>query len=286
MDTSMVVPIAMGNPTSAGDSSGDSEIVRLRERVRALAAELAAAHETARRQLARELHDSVGAELTAARFALAGIDTWLPADAPPQCKAALAVANRSLDAACAAARDAVTERHAPSLEAGIVAALAQWTDDFAARTRLRTSFVCAADVRLTRLSTDGTLAIFRVAQEALTNTARHARASCANVRITTSRRHLTLTIADDGIGIARGSRRRRSEAQGHYGVAGMRSRCEAFDGTLRVKSLSTAHEDVKTSGATVRARFAWDRLLADAPQPATYRTGTGNDSNARQGGRS
>ncbi|MGH8777492.1 sensor histidine kinase [Paraburkholderia sp.] len=279
MDTSMVVPIGMGNPTSAADS----ELACLRERVRALAAELAAAHETARRQLARELHDSVGAELTAARFALAGIDTWLPADAPSQCAAALAVANRSLDAACAAARDAVTELHAPPLEAGIVAALAQWTDDFAARTRLRTSFVCAADVRLTRLSADGTLAIFRVAQEALTNAARHARASCVNVRIKTSRRHLTLTIADDGIGIVRGLRRRRGEAQGHYGVAGMRARCEAFDGTLRVTSVTAKH-DGKSSGTTVRARFAWDRLLVDAPRPAAYRTGTG--MNARSGGTS
>ena len=42
--------------------------------------------------LARELHDGVGAELTATRFALAGVETWLPADAPPQCAAALKVA--------------------------------------------------------------------------------------------------------------------------------------------------------------------------------------------------
>ena len=64
----------------------------------------------------------------------------------------------------------------PSLEAGIVGALAHWTGDFAARTQLRTSFVCAADVRLTRLPADAALAVFRVAQEALNNIAKHARA--------------------------------------------------------------------------------------------------------------
>ncbi len=160
--------------------------------MRELSAELVQAQEAACRHVARELHDGVGAELTATRFALAGVETWLPADAPPQCAAALAVANRSLDAVCAASRQAVAELHAPSLEAGIVGALAQWTGDFAARTNLRTSFVCAADVRLTRLPADAALAVFRVAQEALNNIAKHARAESADVRIETGRRHLTL----------------------------------------------------------------------------------------------
>ncbi|MEQ5840584.1 histidine kinase [Paraburkholderia acidicola] len=241
--------------------TADDEIVRLRERVRELAAELVGAQEAARRHLARELHDGVGAELTATRFALAGVDTWLPADAPPQCAAALAVANRSLDAACAATRQAVAGLHAPSLDAGIVATLAQWAGSFATRTGLRTSFVCTADVRLTRLPADATLAVFRVAQEALNNTARHARASCANVRIETNRRYLTLAISDDGIGLPRDARGRRGEAQGHFGVAGMRARCEAFGGTLRVSS-AREPADGKARGTTVRARFAWDSLLA------------------------
>ncbi|MFP3520560.1 histidine kinase, partial [Pseudomonas sp. SIMBA_077] len=81
---------------------------------------LVRAQEAACRHVARELHDGVGAELTATRFALAGVETWLPADAPAQCSAALAVANRSLDAVCAATRQAVAELHAPALEAGIV----------------------------------------------------------------------------------------------------------------------------------------------------------------------
>ncbi|CAE6780032.1 sensor histidine kinase [Paraburkholderia haematera] len=267
MDPSTVVPFSAPIPPSlvhaAPQSAAERELALLRARVRELSAELVQAQEAACRHVARELHDGVGAELTATRFALAGIETWLPADAPPQCAAALAVANRSLDAACAASRQAVAELHAPSLEAGIAGALAQWTRDFAARTNLRTSFVCAADARLTRLPADATLAVFRVAQEALNNTARHARAESADVRIETGRRHLTLIISDDGIGLARNARSRR----GHFGLSGMQARCAAFDGTLRVSARrvgSCSADGDASRGTLVHARFAWDAMLASA----------------------
>ncbi|MFM0157876.1 sensor histidine kinase [Paraburkholderia sediminicola] len=269
MDTSTVVPFSIHIPLSlahaAPQSAAERELAQLRARVRELSAELVQAQEAACRHVARELHDGVGAELTATRFALAGVETWLPADAPRQCAAALAVANRSLDAVCAASRQAVAELHAPSLEAGIVGALAQWTGDFAARTNLRTSFICAADMRLTRLPTDAALAVFRVAQEALNNIAKHARAESADVRIETGRRHLTLIISDDGIGVTRNARSRR----GHFGLSGMQARCAAFDGTLRVSARRVASQGHDSGnaprGTLVCARFAWDAMLASAP---------------------
>ena len=269
MDTSTVVPFSAHIPPSlahaAPQTAAERELEQLRARVRELSAELVQAREAACRHVARELHDGVGAELTATRFALAGVETWLPADAPPQCAAALAVANRSLDAACAASHQAVAELHAPSLEAGIVGALAHWTGDFATRTQLRTSFVCTADVRLTRLPADAALAVFRVAQEALNNIAKHARAESADVRIETGRRHLTLIVSDDGIGMTRNARSRR----GHFGLSGMQARCAAFEGTLHVSArrvVSRRGESDKASrGTLVRARFAWDAMLASAP---------------------
>ncbi|QQC62811.1 sensor histidine kinase [Paraburkholderia ginsengisoli] len=280
MDTSTVLPFnAPLSSSSARDgfdapaATAGRELAQLRARVRELSAELVRAHEAACRHVARELHDGVGAELTAARFALAGVETWLPADAPPQCAAALAVANRSLDAVCAASRQAVAELHAPSLEIGIAGALAHWTADFASRTQLRTSFVCAADARLTRLPADAALAVFRVAQEALNNIVKHARAESADVRIETSRRHLTLLVSDDGIGLTRSARQRQGHAgeAGHFGLSGMQARCAAFDGTLRVSgrrsgSQHSTADGHASRGTLVQARFAWDALLAPAPR--------------------
>jgi signal transduction histidine kinase len=251
-----------GDPSAAVPTIGDPqaiafarEIDRLERQVAALAARPLDVDEAARQRLARELHDHVGAELAATRFALANVRTWLPADAPPQCENALALVQRSLDAVCSATRDVLAGLHAPSLDGGLVASLSDWARDFGSRTGLRTSFVCPADVRLAHLPADAALAVFRVAQEALANVVRHACATSADVRLVSTARTLTLTVTDNGIGLPRGARHR----AGHYGVTGMRARCDAFGGSLRIASV--APEAGTPHGTTVRARFAWDALL-------------------------
>ncbi|MDS0797202.1 quorum system sensor histidine kinase RqpS [Burkholderia pseudomultivorans] len=218
-------------------------------RIAALSAQLLAADEAARRHLAGELHDGLGAELTAARFALANVQTWLPADAPEGCLRALALAQRALDAATDANRRLIDERATPALDAGVVGALSSWIDAHAARTGLRTSFVCAADARLPHLAGDGALAIFRVAQEALSNVAKHARAASVDVRIDADATDLSLIVTDDGIGFARSRR-------AGYGLASMRARCEAFGGSLDLAPAPAGR------GTRVTARFAWDALFA------------------------
>ncbi|MCP3706848.1 histidine kinase [Paraburkholderia sp. CNPSo 3274] len=240
------------------------------------------ADEAARHRLARDLHDSVGAELAATHFALANVHTWLPANAPPQCAEALALVARSLEAATGAMRHVLDGLHAPHLDAGLAPALSSWVRGFAARTGLAARVAGASDdARLARLPAEAALAVFRVAQEALANVARHAQATCAEVRLESTARHLTLTIADDGIGLAHvtGRTRRKptnghgddnaDKRTGHYGLAGMRERCAAFGGSLRaVKGgIARAHHDdaqqeAAQHGTTVRARFAWDALLA------------------------
>jgi signal transduction histidine kinase len=155
----------------------------------------------------------------------------------------------------------VAELHAPQLDAGIVGALRRWIDDFSVRTGLQMDFVCAADARLAHLSADAALAVFRVTQEALNNAAKHARATRVEVRIETGRRHLSLLVSDNGVGLPR--RFRANVTRNHFGIAGMRARCEAFDGTLRVGACASAGAG-QSPGATLRARFAWDTLLASA----------------------
>ncbi|MBR7960683.1 quorum system sensor histidine kinase RqpS [Burkholderia vietnamiensis] len=218
-------------------------------RIAALSTELMVADEAARRHLAGELHDGLGAELTAARFALANVQTWLPADAPEGCLRALELAQRALDAATDANRRLIDQRDTPALDGGLVGALSTWVDTHAARTGLRTSFVCAADARLTQLGGAGALAIFRVAQEALSNVAKHARAASADVRIDTNGTHLSLIVTDDGTGFPRGRR-------AGYGLAGMRARCEAFGGSFDTRAPASGQ------GTRVTARFAWNSLFA------------------------
>lgn len=248
-------------PAILAEARAATAISRLRRQLASLSAQRMSADETARERLARELHDSVGAELAASRFALANIETWLPADAPAQCAEALSVAMRSLATAGEALRHTLAGLHAPYLDGGLVGALAEWTGSFSARTGLRTQLNCTADARLARLSVPAALAVFRVAQEALTNAARHAKATSADVQLEAGSRYLTLTVSDDGEGL------RQEIIEGddsHYGIAGMRERCAAFGGTLLASSGSARNGSdgrVHNAGTVVRARFAWRALL-------------------------
>jgi signal transduction histidine kinase len=263
------------------DAEDNASNARLRARVRELATQLAVAEEAGRHRIAHELHDSVGAELTATHFALASVETWLPADAPPQCATALATASRSLEAMGEAIRHAFAELHAPQLGAGIVDALQHWIDDFSARTGLRTNVVCAADARLAHLCPDAALAVFRVVQEALNNVAKHARATDVVVRIESGRRHLTLLVSDNGVGLPPGARANATRGHG-FGIAGMRARCEAFDGTLRVGAC--APSNAGQGDATLRARFLREPSNAGQGDAALRAPFLREPANAGQGG--
>lgn len=176
----------------------------------------------------------------------------------PACARARA---QALDAATAANRRLIDGLRTPALEAGLVGTLAAWIGAHGARTGLRTSFVCAADARVTQLSADGALAVFRVAQEALANVAKHAHASAADVRIDVDDTHLSLVVTDDGVGVGAAAARRR----GGYGLGSMRARCEALGGTLELASPRAGG-----AGTALRARFAWHALIA-ARTPAAAR---------------
>lgn len=290
LDLSTVVPLVAGaisaakrplprsarSPASATAPLECSQERRADERHRREhAAELDEAREEIKQHVARELHDGLGAELTAARFALANVEHALNAggDVASAASAALALAQQSLDAACEAGRRLIQELHTPNVEGGIVSALADWTRAFSERTGLATSFVCAADVRLTQLPDDAALAVMRVAQEALNNVAKHADASRADVSIQTDAKRLVLVIEDDGRGMPPRARRAGApdsvNARG-FGLPGMRARCERFGGAVRIASRlrdetsspygawpADAGAPANRSGTTVRAHVLW-----------------------------
>jgi signal transduction histidine kinase len=249
------------------------DLALLNAQVRELSRALAHAHEDERTRLARDLHDELGAQLISARLAAARLETWLPADAPPACAQALGTLCAALEGVCSASRRLINERHAPQIDSGLVPALSQWTTQFSARTQLHTSLVCAADARLTQLAPDATHALYRITQEALNNVAKHANASSVMLRIVSTAETLTLEISDDGRGMTAAARAK----HGHFGLAGMRARCEAFGGTLQVASPADRGADLKAPatrarrGVTVTACFAWDALIAAASNARSNR---------------
>ncbi|SAK39873.1 sensor kinase protein [Caballeronia catudaia] len=225
---------------------GDRQIQRLTARVQELAALLAATEERARQSLAQDLHDNTGAALTVANLALARAEHWLPADAPAAIGDALHQARAALADVCETSHRIVEGLQTPAFDANFAATLADWIASFGARTAISVDFCCPDDPRLERLSHDMSLALFRVMQEALGNVARHAQAARASVAVSVDAQAVTLIVEDDGVGISAAARRK----SGRFGLAGMRARCEALGGNLRVAG-------AKPVGTAVRARLPW-----------------------------
>ena len=185
--------------------------------------------EDERRRLARELHDGVGQNLTAIKHRLAAVAAALP---PVD-----AATRGALDAAIALCTDTLEDtRHLSRLlrppvldDLGLEAAL-RWL----ARSQGEASGLdIAVDIAtLPPLDSDLQTLLFRVAQEALNNIARHAQASSVLVRVSTRGGLLQLQVADDG----RGCEPEAALRSGGSGLGGMRERLRLYDGQLEIHS--------------------------------------------------
>lgn len=173
------------------------------------------AQEEERRRIARELHDEAGQALTAAKISLdlAG------------CTEESAMVGRALEQI----RD-VSELLRPQMldDLGLATALRALVDDFARRTRVEVSLETSDD---DPWPPDVALAIYRVAQEALTNVARHSGGTHAWVTVTRGATEARLTVEDDGRGIGDAPRP-------HLGLLGMRERVTLVGGTLQLGAAS------------------------------------------------
>lgn len=205
----------------------------------ALLGRLVEAQEAERLRIARDLHDGLGQDLTALMFGLASLERITE---DPSHRAMLRTLRDLADAVGASAHRAAWETRPTSMDdIGLVHTLETHLEDWGQRFGIQTDFQAIGEAHA-RLPPDVENAVFRVAQEALTNIARHAQASTVSVVIAHRGRGLVLIIEDDGQGfdIDRIDRSR-------LGVAGMRERLALIDGTLTIESRRGA-------GTTIFAR--------------------------------
>ena len=201
------------------------EVTRSRARLAELTAHIEQVKEQERTRIAREIHDDLGGNLTAIKMALAMLARRLPADdAALQEKAGYldALVDRTIDAVHRISLDL-----RPSmLDLGIVAALAWQSREFEKQAGLHCSF--SANQKEIDLDLDQATALFRIFQEALTNIAKHAKASRVTVKLAQTRHYVSLKISDNGGGIWQADR-----AKPHsFGIRGMVERANALGGTL------------------------------------------------------
>jgi signal transduction histidine kinase len=205
----------------------------LNEELRRLSGRLMTLQDEERRRIARELHDSIGQELVAAKMFVDGL--LEPRSAPSEQPAA--EASRILDRAIQQVRSMSHLLYPPMLdEVGLLSALQWYVDGLTKRSGIETS-LDVQPAEFPRLAPELETAIFRIIQEALTNVFRHSGARQAWVRLIRQDGSVSVQIRDDGHGIAEQIAMLRPGSIG-MGLGGLRQRAEEFRGELRLTNLN------------------------------------------------
>jgi PAS domain S-box-containing protein len=202
------------------------------ERLQGMSRRLLEVEETARRNINRELHDRIGQNLSSLSLTLKLLRPKLSRNSRETADARLDAAQRLIETTTAQVRNLMTELRPPALDDyGLFAALRTYAESLRATTGLSIS-VKGGDVE-PRLSPLVEMAFFRIAQEALANVAKHARASSVELSVTSAPDNVTLAVADNGKGfdIARIGTKRAS-----WGLSIMRERAEAVGAKLHIES--------------------------------------------------
>ncbi len=193
-----------------------------------LAGHLQSAREDERRRLARELHDELGALLTAAKFDLARLKRTLSPDAVDSAQRLASLAS-VINQGISLKRRIIEDLHPSSLSnLGLAAAVAIQVREFEQGSGIRTH----ARLAEVRLPDAAQIAVYRVVQESLTNIAKHAQATEIEIDIAADETGaVCLSVADNGRGFDPAAVQRQS-----HGLVGMRYRIEALGGALQLRS--------------------------------------------------
>jgi two-component system sensor histidine kinase UhpB len=194
------------------------------ERRRAGSAALQA-QEQERARVARDLHDEVNQSLTGLLLRLEAARATAPPELARELEETKALANQAMRELLSLARQL---RPTALDDLGLVAATAGQVEQLG-RGEIEAEFDAAGD--FSDLGDDAQLVVYRVAQEALSNAARHSGATHVRVRLERRRGGgVGLEVADDGRGFAF------DESEGGLGIAGMRERALLAGGELTIES--------------------------------------------------
>lgn len=205
----------------------ESQVRERTGRLTELATYLQQAVEEERAHLARELHDELGALLTAAKLNVARVKSKLPRDADEVLER-LKHLTETLNQGIALKRRIIEDLRPSSLSnLGLVASLEILTREFADRSGVE--MVTALEP--VELDANSELTIYRLVQEALTNIGKYAEASKVTVVLKNYVYHAEVSVQDDGIGFDPADL-----PQASHGLVGMRHRVEASGGRLDISS--------------------------------------------------
>jgi signal transduction histidine kinase len=217
----------------------------LQEQLRSLSRQLLSAQEEERKKISRELHDEIAQTLSGINIQLA----TLKKEAAVNVKGLqrkIAAAQKMVEKSVNIVHRFARELRPPALDdLGLIPALHSFVKRFANRTGVRARLTVFAQVE--RLDSAKRTVLYRVAQEALTNVARHAQATRVELSIRELSDAVCMEISDNGKSFPV-KRALRFTGNNHLGLLGMRERVEMVGGGFSVES-------IKGKGTTIRAQI-------------------------------
>ncbi|PLX98395.1 MAG: histidine kinase [Desulfuromonas sp.] len=205
------------------------------QRVQTLTRRLLTAQEDERTTLSRELHDDLGQQLNAAKIVVGTLSEDLK-HTSPDILAQLGTLTDILQNTIQSVRRLSAGLRPASLERlGLVETLREQCDKAASLSKLKVDFK-AAGMKEVKLGKDLEINIYRIAQEALNNIVKHARASEVTIRLVASYPTLRLRISDNGVGFNQQAYEQQPLSHAQLGLLGMAERVELLGGKFSLKS--------------------------------------------------
>jgi PAS domain S-box-containing protein len=211
------------------------KIEKHRRQLQRLSTQLITAREAESKRISQELHDVIGQSLTAVSINLAQIKQDLTADAPAAVWERLSDSEALITGTLAQTRRLSSELRPIMLDdLGLIPTLRWYVYQFEKRLNIPTAFTFVGMLR--HLSPGMETVVYRVAQEGLTNIARHARANEVKVILDCQPDRILLTIRDDGVGFDVHQLYQSQNADNYLGLLGIEERISLFAGVLHVDS--------------------------------------------------
>jgi two-component system sensor histidine kinase UhpB len=213
------------------------ELQSSREQLRELAAYLQNIREKERTAIAREIHDELGQVLTSLKMNLTLLDKSISQNESISNKKELTDEISSMtsviDNSVKRIRKIITELRSEVLDnLGLIPAIEWQIDEFKKKSEIEIHIENLWGE--TDLDKDSSIAVYRILQEALTNIARHSKASKVDVKVEKAGNNFKIEIADNGIGIQQ-TELKKSKS---FGLVGMRERAIILGGDFKIDELN------------------------------------------------
>ncbi|MCB4361957.1 PAS domain S-box protein [Quatrionicoccus australiensis] len=212
----------------------EAERLRQAAKLEAMSRHLVATQEEIRRRLSADLHDRTSPNLAAISINLGILANELAARGSSEITARIEDTRALIEDTAASIREVSSELRPPLLDyAGLLPAMESHLDDFTRRTGIEATISC--ENRELQPSPEHELVLFRIFQEALTNCAKHARATSAEIRLSSQTNSISMSISDNGIGFDSQHPSLAAPGSG-LGLINMREATEFVGGTFVINS--------------------------------------------------